>query len=128
MISAVAKTSARAGRILAPRAVYSESGNPAFAPAPASTTTSRPALARMGTTAGTIATRRSPGKISRGIPMIMKKAPTDEVPGPEGRKRHTAPHREARENRACRITDRDGREKACIAARPVARSRDSAYS
>src|SRR5438094_5814011 len=31
----------------------------------------RPALARLGITAGTSATRRSPGKLSRGTPMII---------------------------------------------------------
>ena len=36
-----------------------------------------------GTTAGTIATRRSPGKISRGIPMIMEKGSDRCVPGPD---------------------------------------------
>src|SRR5579863_5647823 len=34
-------------------------------------TTSRPALARLGITPGTRATRRSPGKLSRGTPTII---------------------------------------------------------
>src|ERR1700675_1996694 len=38
-------------------------------------TTSSPALARLGITEGTSATRRSPGKVSRGTPTIMKLPP-----------------------------------------------------
>src|SRR5215472_17082008 len=44
-------------------------------PAPASTKTSKPAFVRFGTTTGTSATRRSPGKLSRGTPTIMKFPP-----------------------------------------------------
>src|SRR5580658_3411689 len=74
-MSAAPKTSTRVRRIFAPLATNSLSGYPASVPAPASTTTSRPAFARLGTTAGTIATRRSPGKLSRGTPTIMKLPP-----------------------------------------------------
>src|SRR6516164_7050994 len=44
-------------------------------PAPASTTTSKPAFLRLGMTAGTKATRRSPGKVSRGTPTNMRDPP-----------------------------------------------------
>src|SRR6185312_564842 len=46
------------------------SGYPACSPAPASNTTSSPAFASSGTTAGVRATRRSPGYISLGTPTI----------------------------------------------------------
>ncbi len=52
MISAASKTSARSGRILAPFATYSASGKAASVPAPASTTTSKPAFTSPGITAG----------------------------------------------------------------------------
>src|SRR5271157_5937609 len=71
-MSAVRKTSARSAMILAPLLTYSVSGYPASTPAAASNTTSRPTFARLGITAGTSATRRSPGKLSRGTPTIMK--------------------------------------------------------
>src|SRR5271166_7033273 len=45
-------------------------------------TTSRPAFLRLGTTAGTRATRRSPGKISRGTPTSMKDPPADRINSP----------------------------------------------
>src|SRR6202166_3716096 len=79
-MSAEANTCARSAMIFAPLAAYSASGKPAAAPAPASTITSRPAFARLGMTAGTSATRRSPGYVSRGTPTIMKLPPS----GPYG--------------------------------------------
>src|SRR5271169_2716056 len=45
-------------------------------------TTSRPAFLRLGRTAGTRATRRSPGKISRGTPTSMKNPPPDRINSP----------------------------------------------
>src|SRR5579864_971559 len=66
--------------IFAPLAAYSASGKPAAAPAPASTINSRPALARLGMTMGTSATRRSPGYVSRGTPTIIALPPS----GPYG--------------------------------------------
>src|SRR5579872_4970026 len=71
MMSAVLKTSPRLARTSAPLSTYAASGYPASTPAPASITTSRPAFARLGTTPGTRATRRSPGKLSRGTPTII---------------------------------------------------------
>src|SRR5258705_255409 len=41
----------------------------------ATTTAATPAFVRFGMTAGTSATRRSPGKLSRGTPTIMKLPP-----------------------------------------------------
>ena len=63
------------GRTLPPFSVNAASGYPASPPAPASTTTSRPAFARFGITMGTSATRRSPGKLSLGTPTITKPLP-----------------------------------------------------
>src|SRR5256714_10807927 len=76
MMSAVRKTSARLGRIFAPLPAYSASVYPASTPAPLSTTASRPSFAKVGSTAGTNETRRSPGKLSRGTPTIMQQPPT----------------------------------------------------
>src|ERR1035437_9502739 len=76
-MSAALKTSARLLRTLAPFAAYSASGKPASMPAPASITTSIPALERLGMTVGTNATRRSPGYVSRGTPTIMNLPPFD---------------------------------------------------
>src|SRR2546423_2278218 len=76
MMSAVRKTSARLGRIFAPLPANSASVYPASTPAPLSTTASRPSFAKVGSTAGTNETRRSPGKLSRGTPTIMQQPPT----------------------------------------------------
>src|SRR5712671_4903339 len=54
----------------APRLTYWSSGNPASAPADSSTTTPAPSFASASQVRGTSATRRSPGKVSRGTPMV----------------------------------------------------------
>src|SRR5215469_8314020 len=74
-MSAARKTSARLPPIFAPLETCAAAGWPAPTPAPGSTKASSPAVVRFGTTTGTNATRRSPGKLSRGTPTIMKFPP-----------------------------------------------------
>src|SRR5690242_12050180 len=54
----------RLAAIAAPFWAYAASEKPAAAPAPDSRTTLRPLLTSLATSAGTSATRRSPGKVS----------------------------------------------------------------
>ena len=75
MMSAELKTWARSATIVAPFAAYSASGKAASVPAPASTITAKPAFTRLGMTAGTSATRRSPGYDSRGTPIFISFPP-----------------------------------------------------
>jgi len=60
----------------APTARYASSLKLAESPAPDSTETVKPSLMSFSTTSGTVATRFSPGKISRGTPMRCA-APVD---------------------------------------------------
>ena len=56
------------GTIRAPALTYSASSKPAASPASLCTATSKPSFLNFSTLPGVIATRRSPGKTSRGIP------------------------------------------------------------
>ena len=71
MQSAVAYTSSRVARV-APASSKALSGKEAATPAPRSTTTSTPAALRRPSASGTRATRRSPGRVSRGTPTFMR--------------------------------------------------------
>ena len=64
------RTHPRASRSL-PGSAYAASGNPAASPAPRSMTTSMPSFFNAGRTAGTMATRRSPGNVSVGTPSFI---------------------------------------------------------
>src|SRR5581483_8479158 len=80
-----ASNTSRREPIRAPCCRYASSGNPARIPASVSTRTSMPALARVGTTVGTSATRVSPGNVSRGTPTRSRSAsmaPASQAPYP----------------------------------------------
>src|SRR5665647_1360161 len=57
------------GAMVAPAARYASSEKFEASPAPDSTETANPSLISFSTTSGTVATRFSPGKTSRGTPM-----------------------------------------------------------
>jgi hypothetical protein len=76
-MSAEEKISARDAAMRAPFSWYILSKNPALSPAPDSTSVSIPSFWRAGRTVGITATRRSPGKVSFGMPAIIS-APTPE--------------------------------------------------
>ena len=58
---------------VAPASSYAASSNDAALPAPRSTTTSCPASTSLATTSGTSATRRSPGAVSFGTPILTRR-------------------------------------------------------
>ena len=64
-------TSARLLAMRTPFSTYSESGNPARRPAPASIRNWVPVLLRTPIAPGTMATRRSPGDISETMPTVI---------------------------------------------------------
>ena len=69
--SARAATSTAVATISAPCAAYAASVKPAARPAPLSIATVSPAFTSAGITAGTTATRRSPGSVSAITPAII---------------------------------------------------------
>src|SRR5271157_3289162 len=70
--SAAWNTSARLLTMRTPFSAYSESGNPARRPAPASIRNWVPVLLRTPMAPGTMATRRSPGDISETMPTVIR--------------------------------------------------------
>src|SRR5689334_7595165 len=69
----------------APTSRYPSSGSDAGSPAPAPTSTSRPPSASRFAVSGVSATRCSPGAVSRGTPMRMRRDPTEPGRGPARR-------------------------------------------